>query len=102
MPEGEFLGFVHDDRVPGDGLLSAIDDAKDEVEQDEEVYFYYSYISPGGGREPEKMHGETDRDDEEILGSLMEESNKPRRMEVMRIQQHCSQEDLGTVIDTNQ
>lgn len=89
LPEGEFVGFVHDDR-PNDGLLNAINEAIEDGEQlDETVHFYFSYVSSSQVRVPEDMSYEPSQDDEEMFEELRNHSQKPRRMKLGEIQQYC-------------
>ncbi len=87
LEEGEFLGFIHDERLGG----SAFD--LDTIQQSEEIpkyiLLYFSYRSGEGTRVPKSKSGEMDRIDEDILDELVEDEDNPRRMETSRIIECC-------------
>lgn len=85
LDEGKFLKFSQNSSLDGPNLLDLVEEAG----ECDQVEFYYSYVSQTGMREPMPFNNRLSRDDEEILSELEAESDKPRRMDVKRIQQHC-------------
>lgn len=87
LSEGEFVGFIHDDRIPDNGLSDLIGSTEDDVEG--QINLYYSYVSPTGQRVPKEMTDEPKRDDETILGELKGPNQQPRRIEIEKLRDHC-------------
>lgn len=85
LEEGEFLKFSPNSPLDGSDLISLVEEAG----KCDQVEFYYSYVSQSGVREPIPFNNQLSRDDEEILSELETEADKPRRMDVKRIRQHC-------------
>lgn len=90
LQEGDFLGFIHDDRWSCTSLLDLPNADEDEIPKNEMVYFYYSYVSTTGVRTPESYNSVQERPDKSILEKLKKGSEKPRQMELRRIWRRCS------------
>lgn len=103
LQEGDFLGFIHDDRSPCEEFFDVILNASgDKMPVDDKVYFYYSYVSPAGIREPEEWNNELDRPDDTILEDLTGKSKKPRQMEVSKVWNLCSKQRKGKAMQADE
>lgn len=85
LEEDEFLKFTQNSFLDGPDLLDLVEKAC----KDDQVEFYYSYVSQSGIREPLPFNNRPSRDDEVILSKLEAESDEPRRMDIKRVRQHC-------------
>lgn len=86
LDEDEFLGLVHDDRLP-----ERIEDNNDfkGILDKAEVELYYSFVSTGGARAPQDMNLDDFGDDECVFEEITGEDQDPRTMEIRRIKEYC-------------
>lgn len=92
LPEGDFLGFVHDSRTSDEDFCNEIKDLEKEFDSTEMVDLHFSYSTPNGQRIPNHITGSLEREDDEILCKLKETTENPLKMELSEIQNRCTQE----------
>lgn len=90
LSAGEFIGFLHDDRITDDRFLREIESFADKEGPREMVHLYYTFKPCRAMRVPEYMADLMDRPDENVLGKLVDKEDTPRRMELSKIQRWCS------------
>lgn len=96
LKSGEFLGFVHDDRITD---TIELEDLRDDIEKGskDQLNLYYSFRSSEGSRIPKDMDGELETIDQDILEILVNETDYPRDIEMSRVVENCSKETKATV-----